>query len=394
MKNSMQEALRYFKEMGMPIKNGYIDAEALTEEQIEILEKWKKETDVNGIMMPEEQDFYRSVLLATSLYPQKNQEGQIQYLFGKGIGVEIALRGTIEGRRQYETQPPYRSHSDFELYDSNGSYTEEFYRVFEAQEYYPPTETKGLKEIPEGYMDKTHETVMIDGYEVLVPQLEILFLDKFLKKESTPRDGVYDCELLAEKYELDVSLIERYLKKHCFQVEAEQQREGAEGYKKRFSEHIIRNLENEDGYADLESAIKSVNMEIQNWGKATVALGIRIAWFVELTTDDVFINEAGEIELTPEYIQKTIARITDKTEKDIADRRKTTLEELKALFARVEQKRKNVDLVGLDEYAGLAYDSRTVETVPKGTQAMKQAVQTIREGIEQQTNEEGGPSLE
>ncbi len=384
MKNNMQEALRYFKEMGMPIKNGYIDVKALTEEQIEILAKWEKETEMNGIMMPKEHDFYRSVLLAVSLYPQKNQKDKIQYLFGKGIGVEIALRGTIEGRRQYEMQSSYRSHSDFELYDSDGSYTKEFYKVFGAQEYYPPTKTKGLKKIPEGHMDKTHEIVEIDGYQVLVPQLEILFLDKFLRKESTPRDGVYDCELLAEKYELDVSLIEHYLRKHCFQVEAEQQREGAEGYKKRFSAHIIRNLEEEDGYADLESAIKSVNERIKEWKNATVALGIRTAWFVELTADDVFINEIGEIELSHEYIQRTIAHITDKTETDISCRRKITLEELKALFARVEQKRKNVDLVGLDEYAGLAYDSRTVEAVCKGIKAMKEM---------QQTNEKGGLSL-
>lgn len=384
MKNSMQEALRYFKEMGMPIKNGYIDVKALTEEQIEILAKWEKETEINGIMMPEEHDFYRSVLLAVSLYPQKNQKDKIQYLFGKGIGVEIALRGTIEGRRQYEMQSSYRSHSDFELYDSDGSYTKEFYKVFGAQEYYPPTKTKGLKKIPEGHMDKTHEIVKIDGYQVLVPQLEILFLDKFLRKESTPRDGVYDCELLAEKYELDVSLIEHYLRKHCFQVAAEQQREGAEGYKKRFSAHIIRNLEKEDGYADLESAIKSVNERIKEWENTTVALGIRIAWFVELTADDVFINETGEIELSPEYIQRTIAHITDKTETDIADRRKVIFEELKALFSRVEQKRKNIDLVGLDEYAGLAYDSRAIETVYKGTKAMEEM---------QQTNEKGGLSL-
>lgn len=382
MKNSMQEALRYFKEMGMPIKNGYIDAEALTEEQIGILKKWRDETTISGIMMPEEGDFYKSLLLAISLESQKTEEGQIQYLFGKGIGVEVALRGTIEGRRQYETQPPYRSHSDFELYDNHVSeYQKAFKELYGNQERYPETATKGLKELPAGYMDKTHEVVIIDGYEVLVPQLEILFLDKFLKKESKPRDGVYDCELLAEKYELDVNLIERYLKKYCFQVEAEQQREGAEGYKHRFARAVIRNLENEDAQADMQSAIQSVNKKISEQRKIwenSVVNGIRGTMFIDLTMEDVFINEAGEIELTEEYIQKTVTHITDITETKIATRRNTTLEELQALFARVEQKRKSVDLVGLDEYAGLAYDIKNAETLPKGTAAMKQIIAIIK----------------
>ena len=38
------------------------------------------------------------------------------YLFGKGVGVELALRGTVVGREKNPIVFPYRSHSDFEIY--------------------------------------------------------------------------------------------------------------------------------------------------------------------------------------------------------------------------------------------------------------------------------------
>ena len=183
---NMQEALEYFASMGLPMKNGLIDVQSLTDEQIDLLKKWKSETSIHGIIMPKIEDFYRSVFVAISTHPQKTEDGKINYLFGKGIGVEIALRGEISGRKQFCTKPIYRSHSDFELYNTKENpYSDIFQEIFGSQEFYPESATKGLKNIPNGYMDSTYETVIVDGYEILVPQLEILFLDKFLKKEGT-----------------------------------------------------------------------------------------------------------------------------------------------------------------------------------------------------------------
>ena len=59
----MQKALEYFAKMGLPIKNGLIDSSALTEEQITLLKQWENETEINGIMMPELEDFYKTLLL-------------------------------------------------------------------------------------------------------------------------------------------------------------------------------------------------------------------------------------------------------------------------------------------------------------------------------------------
>ena len=46
---------------------------------------------------------------------------------------------------------------------------------------------------------------------VLVPQLELLFLDKYIERESTPRTEGYDADLLARQYVLDRAKIHEYL---------------------------------------------------------------------------------------------------------------------------------------------------------------------------------------
>ncbi len=71
MKSNMNDALKYFESMGIPVKNGLIDSDSLTEEHIQLLVEWEKRTRVGGIIMPKLEDFYRSVLVAISLYPQK-----------------------------------------------------------------------------------------------------------------------------------------------------------------------------------------------------------------------------------------------------------------------------------------------------------------------------------
>lgn len=107
----------------------------------------------------------------------------------------------------------YRSHSDFELYgvSTESTYPASFQKVFGNQEVFPPTKTKGLGEIPPGLLHQTAETVDLGGMPVRVPQLELLFLDKFVAKEGTPRPEGYDAELLAKQYVLDRDKVHTYL---------------------------------------------------------------------------------------------------------------------------------------------------------------------------------------
>lgn len=373
MKNNMKEALEYFQNLGIPVKDKYIDL-SLTDEQIEALKKWKDKTQIDGIMMPEEADFYKSILLAISLEPQKNDEGQISYLFGKGIGVEIALRGNIKGREQHEIDIPYRSHSDFELYDRNvENYQKAFNELYGNQEYYPPTKTKGLQNLPEGLMDNTYETVMLDGYEVLVPQLEILFLDKFLRKENTPREEGYDCELLAEKYDLDIDLIKKYLEENYFSYTFEAEEKTCESQKQNFENKIIRILENEceTNQVELGNAIENINENIgfyQRQGIKTFWSGILSSTYLPLKITDISINENGEFVLSEEYIARTIANISDFTEQKIKSTKIDTLNELDELFIRIKNQKKELDI---NDYAELAYNNKTIGTLEQATVALK-----------------------
>ena len=105
---------------------------------------------------------------------------QVYYLFGKGHAVEIALIGDVQDRIAAKRDFPFRTHSDFDLYGVplDVEYSESFKLVFGAQETYDPTETKGLHNLPPGLLHNTAEKVDLGGLSVLIPQLELLFLDK------------------------------------------------------------------------------------------------------------------------------------------------------------------------------------------------------------------------
>ena len=104
---------------------------------LEQIKRYHKQTSPNGIIMPDTQTILVKVCLALLLFPQK-ENGKINYLFGKGIGVEISLMGDCEGREKSDVNFEPRSHSDFELYNTKDQedgqiYTDEFQYVFGAQ---------------------------------------------------------------------------------------------------------------------------------------------------------------------------------------------------------------------------------------------------------------------
>lgn len=220
---AVKEAQNFFRSLGLVMEdNGLIDKKP-TEEQIAKLHEWHEQTrGEGGIDMPTEEAFYEKVLLAISLWRQ--QEGEkTNYLLGKGTGVEVALRGNIAGRTKRPIEFSYRSHSDLELYGvdyeagENGEnlsgksvYTEPFKRVFGSQEIFPLTKTKGLKNIPPTLLHETAEVVDFGGVPIRIPQLELLFLDKYEASESTPRPEGSDAELLARQYVLDRTRIYQY----------------------------------------------------------------------------------------------------------------------------------------------------------------------------------------
>jgi hypothetical protein len=84
-------------------------------------------------------------------------------------------------------------------------------KVFGAQEYFPSTKTKGLSHLTPDLLHKTCETVDLGGVDILIPELELMYLDKRFAGETTPREDGYDHELLAKQYVLDIEKVLQYL---------------------------------------------------------------------------------------------------------------------------------------------------------------------------------------
>lgn len=189
---------------------------------------WNKATtNADGIMMPRgilneageaisiRDLIHDKLLVATTLWPQA-ENNNTNYLFGKGIGSEIALQATPLGR-QTKTNKIFeaRPHSDFELYglsDMEQPYTEEFFRVFGAQEIYDINSTKAFKDIPNILNDS--QSYEWNGLELMTPDIELMFLEKLILKENAiyrQTDAYYDYELLSQRYTLDFEKINNYL---------------------------------------------------------------------------------------------------------------------------------------------------------------------------------------
>lgn len=189
-----------------------------TTEQLAQLHDWHAETSENGIDMPNMDTFTAKTLLARALMPQRDENGNILYLFGKGAGAELALQGIVANRDKTTQDVPYRTHSDFEIYTTgDGEYdsiahSDRFRAVFGGQEIYPSTKTKGLRHLPPDYLQQTAETVDYGGVEFLVPQLELQFVDKFEKANETKErelreNGKTDAEQLAAAYPLNANTV-------------------------------------------------------------------------------------------------------------------------------------------------------------------------------------------
>ncbi len=187
-------------------------------------------TNADGILMPRgilneagapikvRDLIHDKLLVATTLWPQTDNN-KVNYLFGKGIGSEIALQATPLGRKTktnkiFEARP----HSDFEMYGLSNMeqpYTEEFSRVFGAQEIYDIHSTKAFKDIPNIIDDS--QSYEWNGLKLMTPDIELMFLEKLILKENAiyrETDPFYDYELLSQRYSLDFEKINNYLEQY------------------------------------------------------------------------------------------------------------------------------------------------------------------------------------
>lgn len=201
-----------------------------TKEQLADLREWHEVTTKNGLDMPDIDSFTAKTVLARALMPQTNAAGEVQYLFGRGVGVELALQGQVEGRQKQLKEVPYRTHSDFEIYGASADnydaipHGDRFKAVFGGQEIYPATKTKGLKELPDDYLLNNAEVVNYGGLDFLVPPMEAQFVDKFESgnpKTEKQLRGKSDAELLAQAYPLEAHEVHRLVDDHVIQPQLE-----------------------------------------------------------------------------------------------------------------------------------------------------------------------------
>lgn len=349
---AMKSAQDFFRSQGFNIDEAGLVSPDLTEDQLQQLAAWHHSTEDEGIDMPDEDIFYKKVLLGVSLWRQE-EAGKINYLMGKGVGAEISLRGTIGGKTKRAINFPYRSHSDFELYAAYNPedgkkkvYTPQFLKVFGSQEYFPSTDTKGLKNLPPHLLYETAETVDLGGIKVKVPQLELQFLDKWNSTESTPRAEGNDAELLAQQYVLDRELVRKYLVELVIKPKSERAKEKIdETITNHFSAitRLLRGAKNlliENGEEPTTEAMaQNLNEQMESYiGLSNVSVG-------GVNADFWIPIEAGQIDLDGRVIdedlrQEVVAKIEAKSEADvkrILDRER----QMDELFNKIEQRFKS-----------------------------------------------------
>lgn len=364
---AMQQARVFFERNGFAIDAAGLVENTLSTEQLRWLKDWHRDTSGKeegqwGAEMPTEELFYQKVLLAVSLWPQVSATQNFHYLLGKGAGIEIALRGIVADRQPQGSVPAYRSHSDFELYNvpynagSNGAYisgttySDAFREVFGGQEIFPVTRTKGLRNLPPTLLSDTAERVDLGGVDVWLPELELLFLDKFNATESTPRNEGYDHELLAKRYALDRTKVQAYFEAYVKNPALEQIEANRSKDFTYFLENVQRRLtrmQQPRGEASeamtLAEAVERLNKDTQFYidirdeadRNNVVVGGIALAFWEPIRSNQV--DEKGLI-VDPEYVGRLQGRIAS----DAARRTvhwDEAQQELDQLFDRIEASR-------------------------------------------------------
>ncbi|HEY4963331.1 MAG TPA: hypothetical protein VIH90_01405 [Candidatus Saccharimonadales bacterium] len=219
----------YFNsEFGLSMNESGLLVADPTDQQLDDLKAWHEKTSEDGIIMPDIDTFTAKVVLAQALMPQVDEGREIQYLFGKGVGAELAIQGNVSNRQKSESDTPFRSHSDFEIYAvkdadySNIEHSDRFRAVFGGQEIYPLDSTKVLRGMSQDFLYDTSEAVDFGGVSFIVPKLELQFVEKLISvhRETELRlRGQTDAELLAEIYPMDRDFVHQVIQEYIIKPE-------------------------------------------------------------------------------------------------------------------------------------------------------------------------------
>ena len=330
-------AQKLFSSMGATIETTGLMNPPAEATQMTQISQWCHESTFEGHQMPITESyppgetFYPKVLLAASFWRQKTPDNRINYLLGKGVGVEIAIQGQIKNRTKRRNVPAIRSHSDFEFYDVKDNnkadcswqqgqppYTKAFKETLRWGESFPPHATKTLRKIPLDFLDKTAETVNLGGVELAVPELEFMFVDKLISPETRPRPEGADHLLLARIYQLDQSKIHAYLDQFYIDPCRQMLETALPNSVRGQIEAVIAKLKEYRKIYDIKGAVAELNREMEELAsqkfKPVAAAGVTINHWLELTPDQV--DDEGNI-IDETFEEKQRQKILEENKKEI-----------------------------------------------------------------------------
>lgn len=309
----------------------------IEDSDIENLRLWNIETSIEGILMPNYDTFVDKVLLMNFLWEQVS-DNKINYLFGMGIAIELALQGNVINRAKKNKCYPYRSHNEIYLYNvdkqHNNFYnnTITFFKVFNNVNIYPKTSTTMLHNLDNNLLDNNYDTVLIHNHKLLIPKLEILFLDSYLSREMSKREEGHDYELLIKEYDLDLDLILRYLEEYYINYNISI---GNSKYDNLVDEQIKAIERILDTGKKVDRSLFNLEEQISSYPKGNnfKYAGIYVDLWIPLSVDSVVYNK-GSYKIEDEnYINKLKDRVYLYRENDL-QRYEEITENIKDLFMR------------------------------------------------------------
>ena len=303
--------------------------------EIDKLKLWNINTTTDGIFMPTYDTFIEKILLITHLFNQETNK-KINYLFGMGVAIELALQANVYKRKKSNNCYSYREHNSLYLYnvdkENNNFYNSNnpLFKVFSNINVLNKTNTTNLHNLANDFLDNNYEIVYLYNHKILIPKLEILFLDSYLSKQPSKREAGHDYELLIKEYELDLDKIISYLEEYYinYQISISDSK-----YDNLIEEQIsaIERILNTGKKVDRSLFNLEEQISAYPKGKDYKYAGIYVDLWIPLSIDSIEYNKGSYKIKDDKYINKLKNRIYLYKENELQKYEQIT-ENIKKLF--------------------------------------------------------------
>ena len=171
-------------------------------------------------------------------------------------------------------------------------------------------------------MDNTYEVVDYLGSQYLIPELELLFLDKFLRQETTFRSEGIDAKALMMAYKLDLDKIIDYFNKYYLVPNVNNYNEylknaydaQVESFNGKFLDYVIMLLEEDEKEVNLDNINSLANSIITHELSLNPHYGYGIN-FSACPNKVEYVDNNGVIEISDDDLNN-IKDLIEKIRKD------------------------------------------------------------------------------